>query len=319
MKPLFVVSLAVSGLLLVAPAVADETEPRLGAGAATAPPVTTPPVPACRLSEHTGVTDVDATTAGRFVCAEIARAGAASSDRYRVSIVTLGSLFVLSVAREGEAVGSTADSRQTTLHRLEDLASLAPVIATSLVHGTALPETSTADSPPPQEPRDRQTKPGRVDFAVGLSGTFAPFDQGLSVSPGAFLDLFYEMNQVEFGGTLRFGGGSSSNTLPTVGFFAACLGGRYFTSDADVSPYVGGGISWSYFNLNVPTGFVGNNSGLGAYAEGGVEVLRTHHSRLALGARVDLPFFALNGNGNNPNAPSTFYYAPVSLEARLTF
>jgi hypothetical protein len=320
MKPPLAVSVAVFGLLFAASAAADEAEPRGGAPAATPPATATGP--GCRLSEHTGISDADATTAGRLVCAEIARSGAAPGERYRVSLVTLGSLFVLSVAREGDPVGSTADSRETTLHAIEEIAVAAPRIASSIVHGTPLPETQTAEPPAGQETRERQTKPGRVDFAVGLAGTFAPFDQGLSVSPGAFLDLRYEMNQVEFGGSLRFGGGSSSNTLPTVAFFAACLGGRFFTSDGDVSPYVGGGLSWSYYNLNVPAGFAGSNTGLGAYAESGVEVLRTHHTRLALGARVDLPFFALNsGSGSNGNVTGqqTFYYAPVSLEARITF
>src|ERR1700688_4981233 len=71
MKPLLAASLAVCGLLLVASAFADETEPRPAANASTAPPAAPVVVPVCRLSEHTGVTDADATTAGRFVCAEI--------------------------------------------------------------------------------------------------------------------------------------------------------------------------------------------------------------------------------------------------------
>jgi hypothetical protein len=169
-----------------------------------------------------------------------------------------------------------------------------------------------------------------VHFALGLLGTFAPIDQELGMGPGGLLDLHYEMSQVEFGGSLRFGGGSSSNSSPTVGFFAACLGGRYYTTDRDVSPYFGGGLSWSFFSVSVPSGFNGNNSGLGAYADGGVEVMRTHHTHLALGLRVDLPFFALNTSGYSsglvgsavqaaPTVQQTLYYVPVSLEARLTF
>jgi hypothetical protein len=58
--------------------------------------------------------------------------------------------------------------------------------------------------------------------------------------------------------------------------------------------------------------------------------MRTHHAHLAMGVRVDMPFFALNSNveseGNGfatGSAPTpqqqTLYYVPVSLEARLTF
>jgi hypothetical protein len=200
------------------------------------------------------------------------------------------------------------------------------------VHGTPLPETQTVDNVVGQETREPATRPGKLHFALGLTGMFAPFDQGMGVGPGGVLDLHYEMSQVEFGGTLRFGGGSSSSASPSVAFFAACMGGRYFTSAKDVSPYFGGGLAWSFFSVSTPSAFDGQNSGLGAYFDGGVEVMRTHHAHLAMGVRVDLPFFALNNqvqsasNGYTPQTASaaptvqqTLYYAPVSLEARLTF
>jgi hypothetical protein len=335
MKPLCALVVAASGLLVVAPAAAQEAEaPVVTAAPAPAPAGVSVVMPACRLSDHTGIDDADATTAGRLVCAELAHAGDnASGVRYRVSLGTLGSLIILSVAREGEAPGSTADSREMTLHGIEEVAVAAPRIASSIVHGTPLPDTQTVDNLVGQETREPKTKPGKLHFALGLNGTFAPFDQGLSVAPGGLLDLHYEMSQFEFGGSLRFGGGSSSNTSPTAAFFEASLGGRYFSSDRDVSPYIGGGLSWSFFNLNVPSsGFDGNNSGLGAYIDGGIELMRTHHAHLAMGVRVDVPFFALNNsntyeggfsNGTttaqSPVAPQTIYYVPVSLEARLTF
>lgn len=328
MKPLLALAVAASGFLVAASAVAEESEPP--ASPATAPSAVVT-VPACRLSEHMGIDDADAVTVGRLVCAEIAHAGAAPGERYRVALGTLGTLIILSVAREGQAPGSTADSREITLHGIEEVAVAAPRLASSIVHQTSLPETQTVDNLVGQETREPKTKPGKVHFALGLVGTFAPIDQGLGMGPGGLLDLHYEMSQVELGGSLRFGGGSSSNSSPTVGFFAACLGGRYYTTERDVSPYFGGGLSWSFFTVSVPSGFNGNNSGLGAYADGGVEVLRTHHTHLALGLRVDLPFFALNNNSGYssgfggsvvqaaPTVQQTLYYVPVSLEARLTF
>ena len=336
MKPLCAALVAASGLLVVASAAAQEAAPPI---VVTAVPGPLPPgvsvtMPSCRLSDHTGVDDADAATAGRLVCAEIAHAGDLSGARYRVSLGTLGSLVILSVAREGDAPGSTVDSREMTLHGIEEVALAAPRIASSIVQGTPLPDTQTVVNLVGQEPREPKTKPGKLHFALGLNGTFAPFDQGFSVAPGGLLDLHYEMSQFEFGGSLRFGGGSSSNTAPTVSFFEASLGGRYFSSDKDVSPYIGGGLSWSFFNLDSPSsGFDGNNSGLGAYIDGGIELMRTHHAHLAMGVRVDVPFFALNNNNDYtggfangttaaaqaPAAPQTIYYVPVSLEARLTF
>ena len=331
MKPLLAVIAALSGLLVVRGAAAEEPGAPATATTATVPAGITVTIPMCRLSEHTGVEDGDATTAGRLVCGEIARAGGdASGARYRVSLGTLGSLVILSVAREGEALGSTADSREMTLHGIEEVAVAAPRIAESIVRGTALPETQTVDNVVGLETREPASKPGKLHFAIALTGTFAPFDQGLGVGPGGVLDLHYEMSQVEFGGSLRFGGGSSSNASPSVAFFAASMGGRYFTSPKDVSPYVGGGLAWSFYSVSAPAGFDGQNSGLGAYFDAGVEVMRTHHAHLAMGVRVDMPFFALNTNveseGNGfatGSAPTpqqqTLYYVPVSLEARLTF
>jgi hypothetical protein len=113
------------------------------------------------------------------------------------------------------------------------------------------------------------------------------------------------------------------------------MGGRYYTSDTDFSPYIGGGFAWSYFHLTLPDGALSNDhSGLGAYVGTGFEVLRTHSAHLAVGARLDLPFYAFQGfpyevsaycapsspcTGGNAGSATSFYYAPVSLEMRLTF
>ena len=113
------------------------------------------------------------------------------------------------------------------------------------------------------------------------------------------------------------------------------MGGRYFTSESDVSPFIGGGFAWSYLNLtdNVHNDFDGNHNGLGAYGELGVEIGRTHHTHLAFGARLDAPFYSLNndlsrspptavpvtGSAEPPLQIGTLYYAPLSLEIRVTF
>ena len=55
-------------------------------------------------------------------------------------------------------------------------------------------------------------------------------------------------------------------------------------------------------------GLPGHNSGLGAYVDAGAEILRTHHTHLALGLRLDLPFYALN---NNNGAPKMLSRQPV--------
>jgi hypothetical protein len=297
------------------------------------PPTVTLTLPSCRLADHAGFDEADSHTAGQLVCAQIAHAGASPADHYRVSLGKLGSIVILSVAREGSTVGSTVDSREMRLQGIEEVEIAAPRIAESIVRGTPLPETEKVDNLVGGETRQPKTKPGKTHFALGLAGLFPPLDQSLGPAPGVVLDIHYETGdgRFELGGAFRAGGGQTSSNSPGMGFVMFSVGGRYFTSDADISPYVGGGLNYEYLNLSLPgEQLQGSNSGLGAYVDAGAEILRTHHTHLALGGRLDLPFFALNTSSTAPSNPATmpststssqktFYYAPLSLELRLTF
>jgi hypothetical protein len=334
-----IASLAALAASLLAPAAAlaqgpDPDMPALPPPSAPEPPpaAATVTVPQCRLSEHAGIDDADARTAAQLVCTQIAREGASPSEHFRVSLGKLGSIVILSVASEGSAAGSTVDSREMRLQGIEEVEQAAPRIAQSIVHGTPLAETEKVDNLVGGETRQPKPKPGKVHFGLGLAGLFPPLDQGAAPAPGLVLDLHYETGsgRFELGGAFRAGGGASSNGAPNMGFVMFSVGGRYFTSDADISPYVGGGLSWGYLNLKVPAqNEQGDNSGLGAYADAGVQILRTHGTHLSLGARLDLPFFALNSSSSSTydaasgtyttSAAKSFYYAPLSLELRLTF
>lgn len=328
-------ALAAASLLASAAASAQGPDPDLPAPSApeAAPAEAAVPLPQCRLSEHSGFDDADARTASLLVCANIARAGASPSEHFRVSLGKLGSVVILSVAAEGSVVGSTIDSREMRLAGIEEVEQAAPRIAQSIVHGTPVAETEKVDNLVGGETRQPQSKGGKTHFAMGLAGLFPPLDQGAAPAPGLVLDIHYETGngRLELGGAFRGGGGSANDQAPSMGFVMFSVGGRYFTSDADVSPYVGGGLSWGYLNLKVPAQNVqADNSGLGAYADAGVQILRTHKTHLSFGARLDMPFFALNsqtssstydpvsGNYTTPTK-SSFYYAPLSLELRLTF
>ncbi|HEY8038895.1 MAG TPA: hypothetical protein VIF15_03845 [Polyangiaceae bacterium] len=322
---------------LLAPAAALAQEPDAPVAAPPAPVVAQPSgvtvtIPPCRLAEHAGIDEADAATAGQLVCAEIMHAGALQGSRYRVSLGKLGSVVILSVAREGDTLGSTVESREVRLQGVEEVAVAAPRIADSIVHGTPMRETEKVDNLVGEETRQPKSKPGKVHFGIGLLGMTPPLDRGLGPAPGGILDLHYETGSgtFEIGGSLRFGAGQTSQDSPQMGFFLFSIGGRYFTSDTDFSPYVGGGLSWGYLQLKVPDeGFDGDNSGLGAFVDAGLEIMRTHRTHLSLGARLDLPFFALNNHGvgiyNATTGTTTaagannLYYAPLSLEMRLTF
>jgi hypothetical protein len=314
------------------PAAAPPAPPPLPAPAVVVEPSSTM---GCFLGTHAGIDDADAQTAGHLVCDEIASDGGLPGSRYRVDIGKLGSIIILSVSRLGDKPGTTADSRELRLQSIEEVSVAAPRLAHAIVRGTPIGETETTENLVGQETRQPKTKPGSIHFALGLSGLMPPLDQGLSPAAGLIMDWHYEANRFEMGVGLRGGGGSAGNNSPTLGYFMVDVGGRYFFSDADISPYVGGGLEWMYLNLQVPNeGFQGNNGGLGAFADAGIEILRTHHAHLAIGARLDLPFFSIdNSSGgsvpssgySSTNAPLTTtamnstYFAPVSLEMRLTF
>jgi hypothetical protein len=329
------VAAAAAACALLAPATALAQEPQ-----DNPPPLPEPveaqPAPSatCRLGDHEGFDEADARTAARLVCADIAHAGAAPGTHYRVALGKLGSATILSVAREGETPGSTADSREMRLQNIEEVMVAAPRIAEAIVKGLPLSETEKVDNLVSSETRQPKSKPGKTHFALGLVGLLPPLDQGLSPAAGLDLDVHYETGsqQFEVGGSMRFGGGSGGANNPAIcnGFFTFSLGGRWYSSDTDVSPYLGGGISWSYLSLSLPgqSGFQGNGNGLGAYVDAGVQILRTHHAHLAFGARLDLPFFSVKDDsyyygysaaGSPPPPPSSIYYAPLSLEIRLTF
>jgi hypothetical protein len=326
-----IVAPAALAVAMLAPGAVLAQPPSVGpATAEPLPPGVTVTVPPCRLAEHAGIDEADAQTAGQIVCAQMAHAGASPADHYRVSIGKLGTIFILSVSREGSTMGSTVDSREMRLQGIEEVEIAAPRIAESLVHGTPLPETEKVDNLVGGETRQPKTKPGKTHFALGLAGVFPPLDQGLGPAPGVIFDVHYETGEGKFelGGSFRTGGGSTGNGQPNMTFVNFSVGGRYFTSDADLSPYFGGGLSYEYLNLTLPgENLAGDHGGLGAYVDAGAEILRTHHTHLALGGRLDLPFFTLDTHSTTGASPgvsaaaskSSFYYAPLSLELRLTF
>jgi hypothetical protein len=242
---------------------------------------------------------------------------------------------ILSVAQEGPTVGSTVDTREMRLSGIEEVEVAAPRVADSIVKGVPIDETAKVDNIVGSEARQPKTRSGKVHFGLGLLGMSPPLDQSIAPSPGMIFDLHYETGsqRLEIGGSFRFGVGPGGNTQPSTTSAIFSMGARYFLSDADVSPYFGGGLSWEYLSLSLPgQELTANNSGLGGYVDAGFEVLRTHSTHLAVGVRLDLPFFALNnqtqydGTGGTyctgtcgVTSPSSYYYAPVSLEMRLTF
>lgn len=78
-----------------------------------------------------------------------------------------------------------------------------------------------------------------------------------------------------------------------LSFAAFSVGMLYFFSKQNISPYVGAGMTagraWRTHGLEVTD----QERGMGVYAAGGLQMLRTTQNRLKLELRVDRPFYSL--------------------------
>ncbi|MGA2447717.1 MAG: hypothetical protein ABTD50_03475 [Polyangiaceae bacterium] len=122
----------------------------------------------------------------------------------------------------------------------------------------------------------------------------------------------------------RAGGiGSGDNAL---GYADVGVGGRYYLSNEDASPFVAGGLALSYFQANRGGGEMTlSGSGIGAYAEIGMEFFRTTRNGFVALLRADFPSFSLKGNEDQYNgvsfttASDEKYVVPLSLDIGIAF
>jgi hypothetical protein len=323
----FVAAVALSSAFASSTAFADDLDPA-SAPAPVQPTAPVPPpapiaTPACSLGAHAGIPDADASTAAQIVCDEIFKLGATPGVRYRVGLGKLGNVLILSVTVES-APGTIQDHKQLQLSGIEEVSVAAPRIAESVVHGTPLTQTQKVDNIVGDEARKPRKKSGSTHFALGLIGVMPPLSSGGSPAPGIDLEFSYESGSFALAAGLRAATtGGQDNTH--VGYVALAIGGRYFLTDTDIAPYIGGGLAWT--GLSVRTnGNTYDNGGLGAYTEIGVQALRTHRTHLTLGLRADLPFYSLKGSSVYDTATASYssavpslYYVPLTIGLGITF
>ncbi len=289
---------------------------------------------ACVLGAYEGIAVADARTSARLVCQALQDAGAdvatepvarasvsAGSPAYVVGVHPLGYVVVLEVAYEAP-VGTREQARTLQLNGIEEVAVAAPRIADSLVHGTPLAQTAKLHSLVGQETRPYQKEYGETKFALGVLGFALPDDTYGGF--GAFGRVYYEAARYAVGVDLRVGGSSSGNGDASL--VGISVGARYFLNEADISPFVGGGVGILWLGAqrryDAPASssvrydyFTLDGSGMGAFGELGVEFLRLHGSRLDAMVRVDTPFFTLHDSGDGHE----HYALPISLMASYSF
>ena len=187
----------------------------------------------------------------------------------------------------------------------------------------------------------------RIGLRLGVLGTSIP-SIDINVIPGAELGLSFGKGPLIVDLNSRFFSGSDQD--PKFTSFSAAIGGRYhFLHKRNISPYLGGGLTWSYmhyekverelrkvcldwdweFVLFIPIPvckewghewrdilYMYEGRGFGAYGIIGVEFLHLHQSRFNLELRIDNPFYELESNSHGSQR-SISLDIPISLGISL--
>jgi hypothetical protein len=283
----------------------------------------------CELREARGVPEADAATAAELVCGEIRRASGAAGV-YGVSLATLGRTVVVTARREAPAASVTVD-----VDGLEELPKAAPRIADALVHGLGFATTQRVDNLLVAETRPDRVKKGSVKFCASVAHVES-LGYGARAS-GFSLGLMYAAPRFALPVDMRFAWNDAAYGEKSLSLFAVSVGGRYYLSRKNVSPFVGGGVGILHVDASEYSetgGFYDERWGGAFYAEAGVEMLRLHRGRIAFLVRADFPTASLQREaygswssydsmyyGDEPTAvpAESRYVVPVSIGVSVAF
>jgi hypothetical protein len=287
----------------------------------------------CELKDSRGVSPADAETAAELLCAELRRASG-GQGRFDVALATLGKAVIVTARREEPPSSVTVQ-----VDGLEEVPTAAPRIADALVHGLGFATTQRVDNLLEVETRKARVKKGSVKMFFGVADVESP-GHGARAA-GFSLGAMYATPRFALPAELRFGWDDSPYGEKTMDIFSFSVGGRFYLSKRDVSPFLGGGLG--VLHLDAQEGgypevggdyFYGETFGVAPYVEAGVEMLRLHRGRVALLVRADFPTSALespevppyaypDGMGRlveQPGRPAqSRYVVPVSIGVSVAF
>jgi hypothetical protein len=245
------------------------------------------------------------------------------AGEYEVRFGKLGSTLIVTLVQR-----STGTERQVVISGMDEMLVAAPRLVAELTKSTSAGVSPSVDNVTAPETRTSLHKATSAGFSMGLLGaTAVGVDPGFS--GGVSLHLGFRMGQAGVALDGRAGGiGSGDNklVLTDVG-----VGGRYYITNADMTPFVAGGVALSYFGADRGNNPALSGSGLGAYAEIGFEGFRTSRTGFIASVRADFPFFSLNssndglyyynytGTAVTPPPTVSTYVVPVTLDVGIVF
>lgn len=277
-----------------------------GPVAAAPPPPAAPTAPprgriACLVGYHPREFPDSARTATGLVCDAIREQGVdvgpvaydpgGARAAYVINLDQLGSTFFLRVSYE-EPIGVPRKTRRVSLYDLAEAEVAAPRIARSMTGAASVDDTATYDNLVGSEARHREKKNGEFVVGGGIAALSMPSAESY-MGPVLNVFGFYETGQWGVGLQGHIGDASMRHDDSAM-YGAFSVGARYYFSDQNVTPLVGGGLALSMIRETAQGDYYDRTgSGTSAYVEAGVELFRLHKTHFIATLRVDAPFYAL--------------------------
>ncbi len=262
------------------------------------------------IGEHPGIDEIDAQSAAVLIAVELRKLRIPVSDPiykapakgivYQVTLRRLGEKILVHLSQE-TASGTVIVEKQLWIANIEEMIAAAPRLVDALVHNKPIDSTVDMESVTEHEAAELNKITGESLWNIGIFGTFIP-GTDIAAEPGWEFGWSYETPAYSVGTEFR-GSGNDGSGSDDFMFVSWSIGGRYFFNKKNISPYAGGGLSifggsyytdeWYYDDYGYSDYYDSNDdSGLGMYVVGGIEMLRLTKSRLKFEVRVDRPFFS---------------------------
>jgi hypothetical protein len=247
----------------------------------------------CEAKEITGLPAEDAATAVAITCDELASVSG-RSGAYRISLRSLGESVIMTVRHAG-----ADDGRTLVLDGLKEVPTAAHRLAEALVLGKPIEETRLVDNLVQSEGRKLVTRPGSRKFELGALAVAG--GQGTGTGGGFSIAFAYDSPTFAIPAEIRFAHSTSGDR--DMSQFSIDTGARFYFSHHDVSPFVGGGLSYLYLSLSDLRDrdryvyLDDSHWGPGLYVEGGLQIFRLHRGRLTAKVRADFPLYSLHAVG----------------------
>jgi hypothetical protein len=269
------------------------------------PPVVAPPTRriACLVGDHPKEYSDSARTATGLVCDALRDKGVdigqaaydpgGSTSAYVVNLDQLGSTFFLRVTFE-DPIGQPQKTRRVSLYDLSEAEVAAPRVANAMTDAKSV-DDANYDNVVGSEQRQKGKKTGEFVIGGGIAAISMPA-AGSPMGPALNLFGFYETRDWGIGLQGHFGDAATERNN-TASFMALSVGARYYFSDQNITPLVGGGLALSTIEEHKQNAYYSlRGGGTSAFAEVGAEFFRLHKTHLIATVRVDAPFYTLTSS-----------------------